>query len=74
MPSNGQKGRRERETNTVCPRNSDPFYIVSYCMKWSLLLGHTVSDNQINRVTAKQIHRAVSLRMNTNERKQNKVP
>ena len=27
---------------TVCPRSSDPFYIVSYYKNGSLLLGHTV--------------------------------
>ena len=30
-------------TYIMCPRSSDPFYIVTYYMKWgSLLLGHTV--------------------------------
>ena len=29
---------------TVCPRSSDPFYILSYYIKWSLLLGHIVLD------------------------------
>ena len=28
--------------NTMCPRCSYPFYIVSYYIKWWLLLGHTV--------------------------------
>ena len=27
---------------TVCPRTSDPLYIVSYYINGSLLLGHTV--------------------------------
>ena len=27
---------------TVCPGSSDPFYIVIYYIKWSLLPGHTV--------------------------------
>ena len=28
---------------TICPRSSDPFYIVSYYIKWVIiLLGHTV--------------------------------
>ena len=26
---------------TVCPGSSDPFYIVGYYLKGSLLLGHT---------------------------------
>ena len=30
--------------STVCPRRSDPFYIVTYIENGSLLLGHTVSD------------------------------
>ena len=29
-------------TCTICPRSSDPFYMVSYYIKWSLLLEHTV--------------------------------
>ena len=28
--------------DTVCPRSSDPFYIVSYYKNGALLLGHTV--------------------------------
>ena len=27
---------------TIWPGSSDPFYIVNYCIKWVLLLGHTV--------------------------------
>ena len=27
---------------TVCPRSSDPFYIVNHYIKWVLILGHTV--------------------------------
>jgi len=29
---------------TVCPRNSDPFYVVTNYIKKSLLLGHIVHD------------------------------
>ena len=29
-----------QDMDTMCPRSSDPFYIVSYYMKWSLLLVH----------------------------------
>ena len=29
---------------TDCPRSSDPFYIVSYYIKWVTLLGHTVQE------------------------------
>ena len=32
----------ENMRNTVCPRSSDTFYIVSYYKKGSLFLGHTV--------------------------------
>ena len=28
--------------DTVCLRSSDPIYIITYYIKWSLLLGHTV--------------------------------
>ena len=28
---------------TGCPGSSDPFYIVAYYIKWSLLLGQTVA-------------------------------
>ena len=27
---------------TICPRSSDPFYTVSYYIKWVTILGHTV--------------------------------
>ena len=27
---------------TVCPRSSDPFYIVTYYIKWVTTFGHTV--------------------------------
>ena len=30
------------DIDTVCPRSSDPIYIVTYYIKWSLLLRHTV--------------------------------
>ena len=29
--------------DTVCPRSSDPFYIVSYYIKWVTTSWHTVS-------------------------------
>ena len=32
--------------NTVCPRSFGPFYIVSYYLKKSRLLGHTVDENR----------------------------
>ena len=28
----------------LCPRSSNPFYIVTYWIKWALLLGHTVNS------------------------------
>ena len=31
-----------RDNNAVCPRRSDPFYIVGYIFDGSLLLGHLV--------------------------------
>ena len=34
---------------TVCPRSSDPFYIVIYYIKRSLLSGHTVSYYYMSR-------------------------
>ena len=33
---------------TVCPRNLDPFYIVTYCINWVILLGQTVPI--VNRI------------------------
>jgi len=31
--------------HTVCPRSSEPFYVVTYYIKWvALLLGHIVQD------------------------------
>ena len=30
------------KNGTVCPGSSDPFYIVSYYIKWVTLPGHTV--------------------------------
>ena len=32
----------EKHKPTVCPRGSDPFHIVTYFIKYELLLGHTV--------------------------------
>ena len=38
--------------NTLCPRSSDPLYIVIYYMKWvTILLGHTVYNNNLGRHT-----------------------
>ena len=34
-----------KNEDTVCPRSSDPFYIVSFYIKWvTTILGHTVDD------------------------------
>ena len=32
----------------MCPRSSDPFFVVIYYIKWSLLLGHTVGKFRNN--------------------------
>ena len=48
--------------HTVCPRTSDPFYIVRYYMNGSLLLGHVVQRllilnlfSPINQITCTKI-------------------
>ena len=33
-----------RSYHTVCPRSSNPFYIVSYYINGSLILGHSVCE------------------------------
>ena len=32
----------EIESDLMCPRSSDPFYVVTYFINGSLLLGHVV--------------------------------
>ena len=36
-----EKNENENLT-TMCPRGNYPFYIVSYYIKWALLIGHKV--------------------------------
>ena len=49
---------------TVCPRSSDPFYIVSYYINKLLLLGHTVVNFRApfaNRTIEKKMSFVISL-------------
>ena len=38
----GQVRSMDNMIYTVCPRSSDPFYVVKYHIKWVTLLGHKV--------------------------------
>ena len=44
-----QKNKIMLRGDTVCPKSSDPFHIVSYYINGSLLLGHTVVAVHVSR-------------------------
>ena len=37
-----------KERHTVCPRSSDPFYIVTYCIKWDIISWEYIIYNKLS--------------------------